>query len=41
MNDGSFKINGTTYVAKSLKQGFESLASDASGRTADGVMRID
>lgn len=40
MNDGSFKIGTKTFVAQSLKPNFESLASENSGRTDDGVMRI-
>lgn len=40
MNDGCFKINNVSFTAQSLKQGFESLASENSGRTDDGVMHI-
>lgn len=39
-NKGCFKINNHEYVAKSIKQTFESLASEDSGRTDDGVMHI-
>lgn len=38
---GHFKINGTEYLAKSIKVDLESLASEDSGRTDDGVMRIN
>lgn len=38
---GHFKVNGTEYVAKSIKVDLESLASEDSGRTDDGVMRIN
>lgn len=38
---GHFKVNGQEFLAKSIKIGFESLASDNSGRTDDGVMRIN
>lgn len=36
-----FKINGVEYKAQSLKVNFESLASEDSGRTDDGVMHIN
>ena len=40
-NKGCFKINGSyEYAAKSLKVDYESLVSDDSGRTADGVMHV-
>lgn len=38
---GHFKVNGKEYVAKSIKVNLESLASEDSGRTDDGVMRIN
>lgn len=38
---GHFKVNGTEYLAKSIKVDLESLASEDSGRTDDGVMRIN
>ena len=38
---GHFKVNGTEYVAKSIKVDLDSLASEDSGRTDDGVMRIN
>lgn len=38
---GHFKVNGKEYVAKSIKVDLESLASEDSGRTDDGVMRIN
>lgn len=38
---GHFKIGSTEYVAKSIKVDYESLASEESGRTDDGVMHID
>lgn len=37
---GKFKINGQEFDAKSIKVNYESLSSDDSGRTADGVMHI-
>lgn len=37
---GKFQINGNEFNAKSIKVSFESLSSDDSGRTADGVMHI-
>lgn len=36
----SFKINGMGFHAKSIKYSWESLASEDSGRTLDGVMHI-
>lgn len=38
---GHFKVNGTEYLAKSIKIDLESLASEDSGRTDDGVMHIN
>ena len=38
---GHFKVNGTEYIAKSIKVDLESLASEDSGRTDDGVMHIN
>ena len=40
---GHFMINDDIqeYVAKSLKVNYESLSGEDSGRTADGVMRIN
>lgn len=40
-NKGNFMIGATEFVPKSLKIGYESLASEDSGRTDDGVMHID
>lgn len=41
-SQGHFRINGDKeFVAKSLVVGFESLAGEDSGRTDDGVMRIN
>lgn len=37
---GHFKIGNNEFAAKSIRVNFESLASDDSGRTADGVMHI-
>lgn len=37
---GRFQINGQEFDAKSINVNYESLASDDSGRTADGVMHI-
>lgn len=37
---GHFKIGNNEFAAKSIKVNFESLASDDSGRTNDGVMHI-
>lgn len=39
-NKGCFQINGKEYIAKELNTSYESLASDDSGRTLDGVMHI-
>ena len=36
----NFAINGTPFYAKSIKNNYESLATDDSGRTLDGVMHI-
>ena len=41
MTDGFFTIGGTTFKAQSLKQGFESLASEDSGRVDNGTMVIE
>lgn len=38
---GHFKIDGKEYVAKSIKVDLESLASEDSGRTDNGVMHIN
>ena len=38
---GHFKVNGKEYVAKSIKVDLESLASEDSGRTDNGVMHIN
>ena len=38
---GHFKVNGTEYKAQSIKVNLESLASEDSGRTDDGVMHIN
>lgn len=38
---GHFKIGNQEFLAKSIKVGFESLADSNSGRTDDGVMRIN
>lgn len=38
---GHFKVNGTEFLAKSIKVNLESLAGPDSGRTDDGVMHID
>ena len=38
---GNFIINGKEFSPKSLKVNYESLASEDSGRTDDGVMRIE
>ena len=37
---GKFQVNGREFDAKSITVNYESLASDDSGRTADGVMHI-
>ena len=42
ISQGHFQINGDKqFAAKSLRVGFESLAGEDSGRTDDGVMRIN
>lgn len=42
ISQGHFQINGDKqFVAKSLRVGFESLTGEDSGRTDDGVMRIN
>lgn len=38
---GNFKIGSTEFSPKSIKTTFESLATDNSGRTADGIMHVD
>ena len=38
---GHFSINGKEFSAKAIKVGFESLASENSGRTLDGILHID
>ena len=38
---GHFKVNGTEYKAQSIKVNLESLASEDSGRTDDGVIHIN
>ena len=38
---GHFRVNGTEYLAKSIKVDLERLASEDSGRTDDGVMHIN
>lgn len=40
-NKGTFMIDGIEFTPSSLKVNFESLATDDSGRTADGVMHIN
>ena len=37
---GHFKIGTSEYLAKTITPSFDSLASDDSGRTDDGVMHI-
>lgn len=37
---GNFDINGKQFKAKELKVGFESLQSEDTGRTDDGVLHI-
>lgn len=37
---GNFKIDGTEFSPKSLKVTYDSLASEKSGRSDDGVMHI-
>lgn len=39
-NKGNFMIGATEFVPKSLKISYESLASEDSGRTDDGIMHI-
>jgi len=39
VNGKNFSINGVDYYAKDIHYGWESLASEDSGRTLDGVMR--
>lgn len=39
-NKGNFMIGATEFVPKSLKIGYESLASDESRRVESGVMKI-
>lgn len=39
-NPAHFQVNGNDFVAKSIKVNYESLVSDDSGRTADGIMHI-
>ena len=41
MNIGEFKIGSTTYTAQNIKAELQSLQSENSGRTEDGVMHID
>lgn len=36
----SFAINGQYFQAQQMKFGWESIASEDSGRTLDGVMHI-
>ena len=38
---GHFQVNGTEYKAQSIKVNLESLASEDSGRTDNGVMHIN
>lgn len=38
---GNFIIDGVEFTPKSLKVGFESLASEDSGRTDDGTMHVN
>ena len=39
-NGGAFEIGGKRFYAQSIKYSWESLASEDSGRTLDGVMHI-
>lgn len=39
-NKGNIIINGIEFKPKSMKPNYESLATEDSGRTDDGVMRI-
>lgn len=42
LSTGHFQINGNKqFEAKSIKVGFESLTSENTGRTDDGVLHID
>lgn len=41
LTKGHFQINETQFPAKALKVGFESLNSEDSGRTDDGVMHLN
>ena len=38
---GHFKINNEQFEAKSLRDNYENLSGEDSGRTDDGVMRIN
>lgn len=38
---GNFIIDDLEFAAKAIKVGYESLSAEDSGRTADGVMRIN
>lgn len=40
-NKGSFQVNGSEFPAKSINVSYESIASEDSGRTDDGVMHIN
>lgn len=40
VNKGNFSVGGTQFKAKSIKQTNESLATEDSGRSDDGVMHI-
>ena len=37
---GHFKVNGTEFLAKAISSKYDSLATEDSGRTDDGVMHI-
>lgn len=39
-NKGNFIIGGVEFKAKAIKPSFDSLATEDSGRTDDGVMHI-
>lgn len=39
-NKGNFKINDTEFAAQDIKVDYDSLISDDSGKTDDGVMHI-
>ena len=41
MNIGDFKIGANTYTAQTIQVEIQSLQSENSGRTEDGVMHID